>query len=248
MVLFGPPGIGKTSFGAATPKPVFLMDNQEDGIGRLKTARRIPDDIPSLPPVSTWGDVQDALTQLASDPHDFRTLVIDTLGGMERLCHEFVCARDYKNVWGGGSGFTAYGRGYEVSLPDWRGFLNRLDRLRSDRGMSIIALAHSLVKPFKNPEGEDYDRYNADMHQKTWGVTHKWADLIVFANYHVEVEREGLRAKGKGGQLRFMNTEFTAAYDAKNSCGLPPSISMGESGAEAWANLVSEIQAARKAS
>lgn len=245
MVVIGPPGVGKTSFGAAAPKPVFLIDNQEDGISTLKQSKLVAADIPVMPPVSTWNDAQDALTQLATGEHDFKTLVIDTLGGFERLCHEHICREEFKGVWGE-KGFASYAKGYEVSLPPWREFLNRLDRLRSDKGMLIIALAHSLVRPFKNPEGEDYDRYIADMHHKTWSVTHKWADMVLFANYHVEVEKEGGRHKGKGGQLRFFNTEHHAAYDAKNRHGLPPAIPMGDSGTEAWSNLVTEIKAARK--
>lgn len=245
MVVIGPPGVGKTSLGAAAPKPVFLIDNQEDGISTLKASKLVAADIPVLPAVGAWSDANDALGQLATGEHDFRTLVIDTLGGLERLCHEHVCREEFKGVWGE-KGFSSYAKGYEVALPLWREFLNRLDRLRSDRGMLIVALAHSLVRPFKNPEGEDYDRYIADMHHKTWSVTHKWADMVLFANYHVDVEREGGRHKGKGGQLRFMNTEHHAAYDAKNRHGLPPAISMGDSGAEAWANLVTEIKAARK--
>lgn len=248
MVIYGPPGIGKTSVGASAPSPVFLIDDQEDGINTLKTSALAEEDVPVLPAAKSWEDVLGQLDALAAGDHDFKYLVIDTLGGLERLCHEFVCKRDFKGDWGD-KGFGSYAKGYEVSLPEWRMMLNRLDRLRTDKKMGIIALAHSLVRPFKNPEGEDYDRFIADMHHKTWAVTHKWADLILFSNYYVEVDKGSSgreRAKGKGGQVRFFNTEHHAAYDAKNRHGLPAEISMGDSGNEAWANLVNEIKAARK--
>lgn len=243
-VIYGPPGIGKTSIGAATPNPVFLIDDQEDGIATLKASKLVAASVPVMPAVKAWEDVLDALGELHDGEHDFRTLVIDTLGGLERLCHEYVCRTEYKGVWGE-KGFTGFARGYEVSLPHWRTMLNRLDRLRSDRGMSIVALGHSIVRPYKNPEGDDYDRFIADMHHKTWAVTHKWADMILFANYHVEVDDSGARSKGKGGQLRFFNTEHHAAYDAKNRHALPTAISMGSSGSEAWGNLIQAITEAR---
>lgn len=250
MVAYGPPGIGKTSFGCAAPKPVFLIDSQEDGIGTLKASKLVAADIPVLPACNSWEDVLEALTAIAQGEHDFKTLVIDTLGGMERLCHEYVCNKDFRGDWGGPSekGFVSYARGYEVSLPVWRDFLNKLDRLRIDRNMSVIGLAHSIVKPFKNPEGEDFDRYVVDMHDKTWSVTKKWSDMILFANYFIEAskERGAARAKGKGGQIRFFSTEHHAAYDAKNRHGLPGEIAMGESGKEAWDNLVTAIKEARK--
>lgn len=248
MVIYGPPGIGKTSVGAAAPAPVFLIDTQEDGINTLKASTLVPGDLPVLPAATTWQDVLGQLDALADGDHKFKYLVIDTLGGLERLCHEFVCQRDFNGNWGD-KGFGSYAKGYEVSLPEWRILLNKLDRLRTDKGMGIVALAHSLVRPFKNPEGEDYDRFIADMHHKTWSVTHKWADMILFANYYVEVDKGTSgreRAKGKGGQIRFFNTEHHAAFDAKNRHGLPTEISMGDSGKEAWTNLVNEIKSARK--
>lgn len=248
MVIYGPPGIGKTSVGAAVPSPVFLVDDQEDGINTLKSSTLVAADTPVLPPSKAWEDVLGQLDALANDDHEYKYLVIDTFGGLERLCHEYVCRRFYKGDWSE-SGFLSYSKGYDVSLPEWRTMLNKLDRLRTDKGMGILALAHSHVKPFKNPEGEDYDRYIVDMHPKTWAVTHKWADMILFANYYVEIDKGKSgreRAKGKGGQSRFFNTEHHAAYDAKHRHGLPADISMGDSGQEAWDNLKNEIKAARK--
>lgn len=230
--------------GAATPAPVFLIDDQEDGIATLKTSKLVAADIPVLPAAAAWEDVIEILGELATAKHDYRTLVIDTLGGFERLCHEFVCRVEYKGEWGE-KGFTGYARGFETSLPHWRMMLKKLDRLRSERGMSIVALAHSVVRPYKNPEGEDYDRWIPDMHHKTFSVTSKWADMMLFANYHVKVDDDGPRAKGKGGQVRFFNTEHHAAYDAKNRHGLPPAIPMGSSGSEAWSNLIEAITEAR---
>ena len=44
--------------------------------------------------------------------------------------------------------------------------LDKLDALR-DRGMSIVILGHTKIASFKNPEGEDYDRFQPDLHKKT---------------------------------------------------------------------------------
>lgn len=239
--MYGPPGIGKTSFGASAPDPIFLHDEQEDGVNTLRAARRIPEDTPALPPAATWGDVLGSLRALSEGEHTYKSLVIDTIGGMERLCHEHVCNRDFNGDWGE-RGFSSYAKGYEVALADWRQFLNALDDLRTHRGMRVILLGHSQVKPFKNPHGEDYDRYVPDVHHKTFSVTHKWADMILFANYYVHVDSKGGRAKGKGGQLRMLYTEYHAAFEAKNRFGLPAEIEMGNSGTEAWTNLVNAIK------
>ncbi len=84
------------------------------------------------------------------------------------------------------------------------------------------------------------------MHHKTWSLTHRWADMVLFLNYYVEVDTDGLRAKGKGGQDRVIYTEYHAAFEAKNRSNLPPEIEMGKSGQEAWANFKAAFAAARK--
>lgn len=241
MVLYGPPGVGKTSFGAAIPKRIFLHDDQEDGINTLKNARLVDPDVPTLPPAETWSDVLGSLRALSEGEHDYQCLVVDTLGGMERLCHEHVCNRDFHGDWGE-RGFASYQKGYDVALADWRQFLNALDDLRVHRGMRVVLLGHSQVRPFKNPYGEDYDRYMPDVHHKTWNLTHKWADMVLFANYYVLVDKKNGRAKGRGGQERILYTEHHAAYEAKNRFGLPPEISMRTTGAEAWNNLIESLQ------
>jgi len=243
-VFYGPPGVGKTSLGAAIPGAVFLVDDKEDGINTLKASKLVAQNIPVFPPATCWGDVLGIVDALATNEHKHKCLVIDAAGGIERHCHQYVVDTEFNGIWGE-KGFSSYAKGYEVSLPHWREFLNGLDRLRTDKNMSIILLAHSIVKPFKNPSGTDYDRDQPDIHPKTWAVTHKWCDLVLFGNYYVEVDKAGGRAKGKGGQDRIMYTEYTAAFEAKNRHGLPNEISMGNSGAEAWANLVLALKTAK---
>ena len=241
-VVFGPPGVGKTEFAAAIPGVVFLTDDKERGIDTLKTANRVSPDIPVLPPVDNWEDTLEVVSQLRGSK--YRALAIDTLGGFERHNHARICETEFKGNWGD-KGFASYAKGYEVSLPNWRLLLEAFDKLR-DNGMSIVCLAHSLIRPYKNPEGEDYDRFIPDLHHKTWSLTHRWADMVLFANYHVEVDTDGPRPKGRGGQDRYFHTEYHPAFEAKNRHGLPAEIDMGTSGKEAWANLRTSIADARK--
>lgn len=247
MIFYGPPGIGKTSLAAAFKDVAFLIDKQEDGINRLKEAGIVAPEIGVLPPAEKWSDALEMLDQLRSGEHSFRTLAIDALGGFEALCHEEVCRRDY-----GGQmnerGFLSYARGYETALTDWRAFIAALDRLRDERQMSIVLLGHAKIAPFKNPEGPDYDRYCVDIHHKTWSLTHKWADLVLFANYEIVFdsgESSKKKSKARGGKTRTIYTEYEAAFDAKNRHNLPPEIDMGASGKEAYDNLVAAIKAGR---
>lgn len=248
VIFYGPPGIGKTSLAASIPGVAFLVERQEMGIQPLKESGLVPAELPVLPVADNWIDTLEILDSLRTGKHEFKALAIDALGGFERLCHEEVCRRDYENKMNE-KGFLSYKAGYETSLADWRLFINALDRLRDERKMSIVLLGHSKVSPFKNPEGPDYDRYSVDIHPKTWGLTHKWADMVLFANFDVAFasgDDTKKKAKARGGKTRSIYTENDAAFDAKNRHNLAPVISMGDSGQEAWGNLVSAIREGRK--
>lgn len=247
VVLYGVPGIGKTSFAAFIPGVVFMTDDKEEGISTLKAAGLVPR-VPQLPPVSSWQDAVEMLESLAEGEHDYKTLALDTLGGFERLCHEFVCVRDFGGDWTD-RGFMGFMRGYELALGEWRRFLNLLDRLRRERSMSVVFLGHAKVAPYNNPSGPNYDRYTADVHHKTWSITHKWADMVLFASYDVAFGKgdDGKqKAKARGGTTRTIYTEYEATFDAKNRHNLPTTIDMGSSGREAWANLIGAVRAGKQ--
>jgi len=241
LVLHGVEGVGKTSFAAAAPKPYFLMARGETGLETLIDANRLRE-TPHAPELQTWQEVRDIVEALRTEPHEHRSLVLDALPGFERLCHEHVCATMFDGKWGK-DGFASYMQGYDASLTPWREFLSSLDTLRSERKMAIICLCHTKVTPFRNPEGADFDRYQPDMHHKTWSLTHRWADIVLFANFYTLISGDSKgKGKARGGTERMLFAERTAAYDAKNRHGLPAELSMGTSGDEAWQNFVSAVK------
>jgi hypothetical protein len=247
-IWFGPPGSGKTSLAAQVPGVVFLTDNMEQGIHTLKERGLVSPGIPVLPPAREWGDVMGMLDALATGEHSHKALALDAMGGLERLCHEEVCRRDHAGDWGK-KGFVNYQAGYDTALADWRHFINSLERLRDERNMTIILLGHSKVKPFKNPAGPDYDRYIVDVHEKTWAMTCKWAEMVLFINFEVAFakgDESKAKAKASGGQVRIAYTENNAAYEAKNRHNLPGEIVLGNEGPKAaWEALTKAIKAGK---
>lgn len=233
-------GFGKTSLPSFGPSPAILMARGETGYRTLFNAGRVP----KLPcaELGTWKETLDLLDRLAVK-FDGGLLALDALGGFERLCHEFVCARDFGGDWGE-KGFSGFQRGPDVSVTEWLGLLTRLEKIRVSHGIPIVLLSHSAVKPFKNPLGPDFDRYVADCHAKTWSVTHKWADEVYFGNFvTVTVEdRQTKRKKGIGGRERVVYTRRCDAYDAKSRYGVPEQITMPEDPAEMWKTIFQHIE------
>jgi hypothetical protein len=252
--LHAPPGFGKTSLLAQSPKPIFLMTKGETGLLSLIGSGQISPTA-HLPELQSWGELQAAIRFLKTEKHDFKTVVIDTLNGAERMMHEYVCDRDFDGDWGE-RGFMGYMRGYEVACADWKMFLNSLDELRTERGLTIFGLMHTRIKTFKNPAGADYDRYAPEMHDKTWGLTKGWLNAILFGNYEVTITQGNKNVTAEGGKKgkaadlahRMLYTNSNnPIYDAKNQLGLEPEIEMGDSPREGWSNLVEAIKAGRKA-
>lgn len=250
MVLHGVEGWGKTSFAAQAAKPYFLMARGETGLETLIDSGQLPA-VDHYPELLGWQQTLDVIDLLTNEDHAYKTLVLDAVNGFERLCHEEVCRRDFANDWTD-KGFQGYMRGYDVAMADWRLFLSKLDTLREKKRMGIIALCHTKVTTFKNPEGPDFDRYQPDMHHKTWGLTAKWADMVLFGNYVTVVDdvqgkgKPNAKGKAKGGTIRVLFTERTAAYDAKNRFGLHDEIDMGGSAVEAFQNFVAAVKSAKE--
>lgn len=216
ILLYGVDGIGKTTFAANAPAPIIL--GTEDGTAKLPT--------PRFPEPRSWMEAIAALDELAAAEHDYRTVAIDTLDWLEPLCWEHVCAgkvqkngRPVESIEDIG-----YGKGYLVALDEWRVLLSKLDHLRNSRGMLPILIAHSWIRPFRNPEGEDFDRFEIKLHAKAAGLIREWADVVLFATHEQYTHEINGRSKGISTGARIMYTERQAAFDAKNRHHLPPTL------------------------
>lgn len=213
--LYGVEGIGKTSFGADAPQPIFI--GAEEGFGLL--------DVERFPQPERFDDVLDAIYTLRHEKHDHKTLVIDTLDWLEPLIHKFICERDnQENVEAYG-----YGKGWNVALDEWRVFTTQLDFLRADTGMEVLLIAHSWIKNFKNPEGDDYDRYELKINNKAAGLIKEWSDVVLFTNYETYANKDTKtkRVRGVSTGSRLCYASRTAAFDAKNRYGLPDEFPLG---------------------
>lgn len=213
--LYGVEGIGKSTFAANAPKPIFL--GAEQGTNHLDVAR--------MPAPETWADVLDAIETLRKEPHDFQTLAVDSLDWMEPLLNQDVCKRnDWANLDAPG-----FGKGPTAALDEWRVFLRALERLQTERSMHLVLIAHSFVKPFKNPEGPDFDRYQMKIQEKAAGLVKEWSEDVLFANHETftAVDKQTKRHRGITSGVRLVYTVRTAAYDAKNRHNLPESLPLG---------------------
>jgi hypothetical protein len=218
LMLMAVEGWGKTTFGAYAPEPAIIMAGSETGYLTLLAAGRVP--AVEAVMVENW---QECFTVTAELAKNKKTIVLDTIDGFERLCHEYICQRDFNGEWGE-RGFAAYQRGPRIAGNEWARWILHLETLRIAHNVSIIVLSHVSVKIFSNPMGENFDRYEATIDKWIWEETRKWVDAILFGTFLTRTIKSGLKAKGVGGADRIVYTERRDAFYAKNRYGMPETI------------------------
>lgn len=212
VVVYGPEGVGKSTFAAQFPSPVFI--DTEGSTNNMDVAR--------LPKPSSWQMLLQQIDFVKND-RPCQSLVIDTIDWAERLCIEFICARSKKDS------ITkfGYGEGFIQLEEEFGKFLNKLTDL-IEIGINVVLTAHAKITKFEQPdEFGAYDRWELKLGNKTTAKTSslvkEWADMLLFANYKtvsVATDDKGTKFKGQG-KKRVMYTSHHPAWDAKNRHGLP---------------------------
>lgn len=213
VVLYGVEGIGKSSFAARFPQPVFI--DTEGGTGRL--------DVRRLPAPDSWQMLLDEAAAAADGQVPCQTLVLDTADWAEKLCMAGVCAR-FKVK---GIEDIGYGKGYTYVKEDFARLLDALDKVVA-AGRHVVVVAHAAVAKFEQPDAVgSYDRWVMKTSKQVAPLLREWCDMLLFANYKTVVEKSGAgpSAKNKAsGARRVLYTTHNACWDAKNRFGLPDEV------------------------
>lgn len=213
VCLYGPEGIGKTTFASQFPDPVFI-----DTEGSTKHL-----DVMRTDPPSSWTMLLQQIKHI-KDLKPGRTLVIDTIDWAERMARDHVIAT--LNVASIES--IGYGRGYVYAAEEWGRMLNLLEEV-IESGMHVVLLAHAHMRKFEQPdEMGAYDRWEMKLDKRIGPMTKEWADMVLFANYKTTIitDSKTNSKKAVGGE-RVMYTTHHPAWDAKNRQALPEELKLG---------------------
>lgn len=216
LLFYGNPGIGKTTLAAEFEGTVWLQP--EDGAPRglrLNTFGHI----------TSYDELLAHIGTLYHDPHDFQTVVLDTITATERMIFEKTCADNNVNTIED----IPFGKGYVYAQGLCAYLMSQLDFLRRDRGMTVIILAHADVQTFKDPETVSYDRYELKLHKKIVGPVVEEMDAVILLKKATTIHTEdsGFNKKrnhATGGDTIFMHTRDRPAFVAKNRFGMPSKI------------------------
>jgi hypothetical protein len=212
IIIHGDPGVGKTTFAACAPAPVIIQT--EDGLGNL--------DVTAFPLAKTFEDVLEAIGSLYTEPHQFQTLVVDSLDWLEPLVWDKVCRTHGK----ASIEEFGYGKGYVEALTVWRQFYEGITALRDERGMVVIMTAHSQIVHVEDPSLPAYDSHDLKLHKRAAALAEEFADVILYAAVQTNTVTEDAgfnnkRVRATTTGARVMHAIGQPAFLAKNRYSLP---------------------------
>ena len=230
LIVYGPHGVGKTTFLSEAPNPILLPT--EDGKGTLSIA--------SFPIATTYAQVMEAIATLFQEQHDFQTFALDSLDWLEPIIWAETCKRNnWQDIEQPG-----FGKGYIAAADVWREFFSGLVALRDTKNMQVILTAHCEIKVFNDPSNEPYDRYQIKLQNRASALAQEWADLVGFINNksYIAKTKRGIKdviTRGVGAGERVLYTEERPSHYAKNRYNLAPELAMPKGGS--YANLMANI-------
>lgn len=217
VLIYGQAGVGKSSFAADWPDVLFIdveKRTEHLDVNRVE--------------VDSWDEIMGVMRELYNLAKEekktpYKTLVIDTVDHAEHLLFAKLCKEDAKETIddvGGG-----YGRGYNLALSHWTKLVSGLEALRGV-GITCLLVAHGHVKTFKNPEGEDFDRYTLKMNVKAADYIREKMDAVGFASWQDVAHRKkgDTKAKAVTTGKRLLRFKHSAAYESKPGLNLPDEI------------------------
>ena len=127
-LIYGQPGIGKTTLGCSAPNAVLF--DYDGGVQRINGAHQVP-----TVQITGWEDTADALKEIEDTMPECRTIVIDTVGKMLDYMSASIIRNDPKMAQRDGSLSL---KGYGVRKNMFVNFLRQVSLM----GRNVIFIAH----------------------------------------------------------------------------------------------------------
>lgn len=193
VFLFGPPKIGKTTLAASVDPDHTLFLTTEPGIGALSVYAR---------PVTSWDDFRKVGPELAAGDHQFKTLVIDTVDGLQKMCQDAVM----QQLKIAHPGDLEFGKGWNAVSSEFELRIAALSTL----GLGMWFISHAKDEEIKQRVGSITKAVPT-----IGGGARKF--LLGFADFILYATSE----QTEDGEQRILHTAATENFEAGGRVTLP---------------------------
>lgn len=172
IVIYGEEKIGKSTFASQAPNPIFI--DLENGLNYLNVTK--------TPLLSKSEEVIGIIKELIESEHEFETVVIDSIDWLEDICAgEIAKAHGAVSIGDSTNKALSYGAGYRMLKDKVAYILHGLDKLRDEKNMNIILIAHSVIRIVDNdPLDDGYQTHELKLNKQVGSKVKEWADVIAF--------------------------------------------------------------------
>lgn len=217
--IVGTAGSGKTSLATTFPAPIVLR-TQGETVPRDVAPDQRPD---VLPEVSNAAEVFEYLKALLDDDHAYKTLVIDSVTGLEQLFVADVLSQDSR-AKGINQALGGYGAGPAAVMAQHARVRRMVEMLRKERGLHTIFLAHADIARIDPPDSDGYSQYTLRLPGKSMAPYVDNVDLVGFLKQSVVLRGDEGQKKAIATGDRVLVTYMTPATVAKNRFGIEDDI------------------------
>ena len=213
IAIYGPPGIGKTTFAAGAPNPIFILT--EDGLGDLEASH--------FPPCSTFEEVLECLATLGKEDHEYKTVVIDSLDALEPMVWAATC----KRLGVPSIETPGYGKGYIEAQNEWKTLFSYITALRDEKGLTAILIAHGTYIHVEDPEHPAYDTNTLKLNKRAAAMTTEYCDVVGFASLKMFTKldetgkKDEKRARAISTPDRILRLSASPSFTGKNRYHMP---------------------------
>jgi len=216
FLIYGVPKVGKTTLASEFPNPIYLNTPGESAPVGVKVST--PGEIDS------FESVMGIFGELYSEDHDRKTVIVDSLDGLEPYMWAEACRR---NGWSSIEE-PGYGKGYIAVDSVWREYIRAIEAL-AKKGIMIVQIAHHEIVRFDSPIADPYSRYQIKLHKRASALVQESSSVIGFINFRTSLKEKEVgfnktisRQVGSGD--REIHLEERPGFTAGNRFNMPSSI------------------------
>lgn len=216
IVIYGPNGVGKSSFANLFPSPLFI--DIEKNLAHIQSITH--EDIGGT--FGSFTEFLQFIKALESSPKlDFKTLILDSLHTFEtKIIRPQICLEEGVDCVEA----IAWGKGTGKITQCWSQAFAALERISLSKNMTIILIGHDcLDKVTDTDKNITYPYKRPLINEKSVQNLLNWSTCVLYLNYNFNVSKHvgdnslGI-PKEKGVSLIYASPD--AGFIAKNQYGI----------------------------